>query len=469
MPNIVLVNVSEQVAPSPNTLQQTGGLISQGATTLAQGAYYLLTQPSDLTPILTGLGSIASPASSNLTWSAGTVTALTSAPHGFTISDTLSLVISGVTPPTSGYNGTFTVTITGASSFTYSLVSNPGTAAGAPKYIVADSAQLQAMATTYFAQGFQQAVYVLELGPGNATDGVAYLTSWLIANPNVFYAFLVPREWDANSAFLTLLQSYQNLNAKLYFWVTTTTGTYTNYTALMKDVVSLIEAPTVIPTAEFSLAAEFYNLLKQDPSATNKVTPFAYDFTFGTTPYPTKGNNSLLTTIQNNFTNVIGTGAEGGIANTIFEWGTTEDGNDIQEWYSIDWMQITCDEFLANAVINGSNNPVNPLYYDQTGINRLQGVLSQVVTNAVTFGLAVNGPKLLSLDGPALTQVLDLGTYNGFSIINAVPFVAYTNENPGDYKIGKYAGFSIIYTPQRGFKNIVLNLVANFFPNATGA
>lgn len=60
---------------------------------------------------------------SSLTWSAGTVTVTTAAPHGY--ASGFQVTIGGVTP--SGYNGIFTTTFTGASTYTYPLASNPGT------------------------------------------------------------------------------------------------------------------------------------------------------------------------------------------------------------------------------------------------------------------------------------------------------------------------------------------------------
>ena len=41
--NIVIVNVSEQIASTPSTLQKTGAFVSQGGTTLAAGTNTLFT------------------------------------------------------------------------------------------------------------------------------------------------------------------------------------------------------------------------------------------------------------------------------------------------------------------------------------------------------------------------------------------------------------------------------------------
>ena len=61
---------------------------------------------------------------STITWSGGTVTVTTASPHGLP-TGTTSGTIYGCTP--TAYNGSYTFTRTGASTFTYPLASNPGT------------------------------------------------------------------------------------------------------------------------------------------------------------------------------------------------------------------------------------------------------------------------------------------------------------------------------------------------------
>ena len=458
--NIVTVAVSQTVAPTPSTLQKMGALISQGATTIGAGNFQLLTQLSDLTSILQGALALSS-----LTWSGGVVTGTTAAPHGFVNGQIIQLTIAGAVP--SGYNGTYNCTITGASLFTYAHAGTLTTPAGTPgTYTEEDVAELFSMATTFFAQGSQQAVYVLELGQGDAATGVAALLAYITANPNAnytsgaqgfFYSYLVPRNWSDESTYLTMLQSFQNPTSKVYFWTTMSLGNYTNFTALNKDVFGLIQAPAT-PITEFTCAAPFFWGLVNQPSATNKVPPFAFTFLFGVTPYPTKGNSSLLATLKTAGVNVVGTGAEGGISNAILLWGTTMDLRPFTYWYSVDWIQINTQLNVANAVINGSNNRINPLYYNQEGINRLQGVAAQTFSNAVTFGLATGTVVQTALDGPAFGAAIDAGQFNGKLVVNAIPFLTYLGENPGDYKIGEYDGLSGLYVTQNGFIHILFNI-----------
>lgn len=538
---VVNVNINLQVAPAPSTLQKTGAFVSAGGTNTTPGAKTLLTQLSDLTAIL-----VAPLALTSLSYATGTVTAVTSAPHGYPIGQTINLTIAGAAP--TGYNGTFPCTITGASGFTYKLTSDPGSETSPGTVVNAEAASLTQRATTFFAQGSQQAVWVLEVGPSDATDGVAYLSAWITANPGIFYSYLVPRFWDGNAAFLALITSLNGLSAKTYFFVTTTLQTFQLYTALMKDVVWLIENPVTgvwpanaftalsasgttvtattttnhgvavgqwflvsgclpaayngwakaiagttgntlvwnaltapgvetqlgtlvanpyasagIPSTEFSLASLFRVTLNYAPTSTNKVTPLKFAFVFGVTPFSTQGNNSLITSILNANGNLIGTGAAGGISDTVVLGGHTADGNPFKYWYSVDWTQINLALNVTNALINGANNPVNPVDYNQAGINTLQQAAVSTMSTGISDGLVLNPLKPTTLSASDLQAALDLGTFDGYTLVNADPFGSYTTENPNDYASGTYNGLSVEYTPLRGFESITINVTVSSF------
>lgn len=460
---IVKVNVTEQVAPTPSTLQNTGAFVSQGGTTESSGTLTLLTSASSLSAILAAALAVTS-----IAWAGGIATVTTAAAHGITSGDTFLTTISGALPAV--YNGTFLATATGASTFTYALASDGGTtpATGTITYTPRSVAELQAMNTTYWAQGSNQAVYVIELGAGEPAAGVATLSTWITNNPLTVYAFLVPRSWDAVSSFLTLATQQNGLSAMLYFYVTTTTGTYSSYTALMKSVYWLVESPTTATTGgEFQAAAPFYDLISTTPSTTSPVRPFEYQFEFGVNYWPNAGNGTTLTEIKAAGGNYIGYGGEGGVANAILIGGQTADKNPVNYWYSVDWVQININLTISNAVINGSNNNLNPLYYNQPGINRLQQAGASLLASGVTFGLILNPVIQVGLDGPVFAANQDAGLYDNNTVINAVPFVNYTEENPSNYPIGLYSGFAVAFTPLRGFDQIVFNV--NVIQFASGA
>jgi hypothetical protein len=541
---IVVVNTTVTNAPTPSTLQKTGALISQGGTTLSVGNFSLLTQPADLTPLL------ASPlALSTLSWAStygGQVTATAAAAHGVTIGEQFVTTIAGAVP--AGYNGTVLATATSSTAFTYYLTPNPGSETTPGTYTPRNVGELQAMATTFFARNFQQGVYVLELGAGEPGAGVTNLQNFITANPQMFYGYLVPRNWDGVSSYLSFLAGFDAPNAKTYFWTTTTLQNWHLYDDTMKCVVALVEAPAYgkwasnvltaasyadgevtattttahgvapgqyftitgctpagyngtfqampgttgstlvyavpsdpgsitvegtlqpslyssagIPATEFSLASAFNVALSYDPSSTNKVTPFEYSFLFGVTRFPTMGNAALLTQLKAANINYVGYGGEGGISDNMLVGGNMLDGNPLNFWYAADWMQINLDLNLSNAVINGSNNPINPLYYNQDGINRLEQVAASTGASAITFGMALGRVIQVGLDSQTFGNNLNAGAYAGQLVVNAVPFPAYNQASPGDYKIGKYAGLSMVMTPLRGFDQIVFNLNVTSF------
>ncbi len=457
--SIVQVNVSQQVGSTPNTLQRKGAFVSTGATTLTAGSTILLTQLSDLTSVLAAAVAITA---ASTTWLAGVVTVTTATPHGYVTGE--SVTIAGFVSSYLGYNGTYDITVTGANTFTYTHVGTLTTPASGTAVVTdADVAQLVAMATTFFAQGSSVAVSVLELGHVAIPAGVTALAAYLTANPIAFYRYLVPRGWDAESTFVTLVASYTSATAKTYFHVTATLSTYDDFTPTNgKGVLTLIEADD-LPATEFTAAALFWVALSYRPSSTNQVTPFCYSYVFGVTPYEPSLSQQVTFKAAN--LNYITTGAEGGISNLILVNGTMCDGNPLNYWYSVDWMQIQVDQGISAEIINGSNNPLAPLYYNQQGVNRLQIKTQGIATQGVSNGLAVGPVTAYALTSEEFTALLESGNAPLGVLVNAVPFVSYVDLNPSDYPIGLYSGLAISYTPARGFANIVFNInVSNFIP-----
>ncbi len=538
---IVVVNVSQTQAPTPSTLQKTGALISQGGTSLGVGEYQLLTGPDDLEDLLPSALAVTS-----ITWSSaygGQATVTTTANHGVTVGQQFITTIAGATP--SAYNGRVTAIATGAATFTYYLSPDPGTspATGTITYTRNGVGELESMVDTFFAQQGSQLVYVLETGNVATATAVANLEDFIEASPQFFYSYLVPRAWDANSTFLTLLAEFEATDAKTYFFVTTNLQNYGEYTDLMKCVVALIEAPfyttwaantvsnatwstgvaTVttgsahgiapgmtftltgidpdgyngtfiarpgttgstltyavasdpgaydsggdlvqrryesdgVPATEFTLAAAFFVALNYNPTAINRLTSFAFSYLYGVTAFPTQGNSALLATIDAGNWNYVGTGAEGGITNTILYNGHTMDGRPFTYWYSVDWIAINVKRDVANAIINGANNPINPLTYNQRGIDRLQQAAADTAGRAITYGLALGKVIQVDLTSTEFSERLDRGDFRGNIVVNAIPFTEYATDHPSDIPQGVYDGIAISYPPMPFFERVTVNI-----------
>lgn len=541
---IVTVVVSQQQAPTPSTLQKTGAIISQGGTNLPPGSSALVQQPADLNPVRLDPLDLSA-----MAWGAefgGTVTATSAAPLTVAIGTTFQTTIADVEP--GGYNGVVTALATGASQFTYSRPLNPGAATVQGTFTSPQAGELNAQITTFFAQGFQQGCYVLELGPGTAAEGVAALSAFINSNDPTFYSYLVPRSWDASPDFLALLATFEHDTAKTYFFVTTTLATFQSYTDTMKCVVALVEAPKYgawpsnlstatswatgaathtmttdtgvkpgdwvtltgfIPAAyngvfmaqpgttgtalvvaltpdpgavttqgrlaasvytsagigptEFTMAAAWWVTLNYSPGATSRVPPYAFSRLFGVTRFPTPGNQVAMSVLKTASINIVGFGAEGGINDNILLYGHTKDGRPFNFWYSVDWMQITVARDIANAIINGSNTTVNPLYYNQDGINRLAGVASGTGSRGISYGLALGRVVQVGLPQITFLENLNKGLYGGTLVVNADPFTSYLTAHPSHYAIGEYDGLTMVYTPLRGFEHIVFNIVVTDF------
>lgn len=323
--------------------------------------------------------------------------------------------------------------------------------------------ELDAMNTTFFAQGGMNSIYVLELGyDATVAAGVTDLTAFITDNPDVIYSFLMPRAWDGEATFHTMVANYNAPSTAVNFFVTTTTTTYDDWSQLDNCVFAMVEAPAT-PATEFSCAAPFYVTLAWNPSSAQKVPPLAFSYIYGVTAYPLRDNLTLLTQLKAANIGYVDTGAEGGLVNTLIKWGHVLGGNPFNYWYTADWAKITLELDLANEIINGSNNSIAPLYYNQNGIDRLQNRAAQTLRNGVSYGLVLGSVIMVELDPTVFAAQVANGDYNGNAVINAVPFPTYTTNNPSDYAIGKYSGLQAAITPARGFEAIIFSLnIANF-------
>lgn len=454
---ITIVNVTQQQAPQPSTLQRSGALISQGATTNTVGSLTLLPTSATLATMLTGSKAVTS-----ITQTAGLATAATTVAHGLPIGEVIELTITGSS--IAAYNGTFACTPTTTTAFTYAIPSGTASpATGTITYTLEDVAELVAANTTFFAQTGFKSVWVLELGPADAADGIVALATWIAANPSRIYSYLTPLAWDGETTFVPFLRTFVGLDKRTYFFVTTTQANEALYTGI-KSVIAFVPSPTAT-TSEFGSAGAFSSTLSWNPSSTQQVPPLEYAFLAGITPWSPYGNQSAFAGFATNNINYAGTGAEGGISNVILFGGNTQDGNPFNYWYSVDWAAINTDLAISNTVINGSNSAPY-LYYNQQGINRLQATALSIMRQAVSYGLA-NGTVIgTQLPYSQFAENFANGMYDGQIVVNAEPYTSYTKANPSDYSIGKYGGLALAYTPLRGFDQIIVNLNATTFPNA---
>jgi hypothetical protein len=459
---IVNINISVTNPPKPTNLLKSGALVSTGGTTLMPGSLQLLTSKDDVKTVVVPAATITA-----LSWAANVVTVTLSEAQDWNNGDAVPVIVSGVVP--AAYNGAVTATVVSATEFTYPLSSDPGAVTTMGTMTTVAAVELQQMNTTYWAQGTSRAVYVLELGALSVPAAVTALGAYIDQDTSLgntyqmIFSYLVPREWDGEATFKTLANNYTEPGSLVKFFVTTTISTYQDWVSgKYPNVFAGVEAP-VIGDTEFSMAAPFQSSLANDPGSSNMVPPMAWRFMYGVTNYPPAGNGTLLKTLQDNHINFIGTAAEGGLSNKMLVAGHMLDGMPFNYWYAVAWSALNLEIDLANEVINGSNTTVNPLYYEQPGINRLQRRALKTLRSGISYGLILGPVVDAQLAQSDFNEAYEKGTYAGSAVINAVPFANYTSLNPSDFADGKYNGLSAVITPKRGFESITFNLnVTNF-------
>lgn len=459
---IVNINVSVTNPPKPSQLLKSGVLVSVGGTTLAAGSTQLLTSKTDMTSIVRDAFTIQT-----IAWASNTVTVKLTEDHGLDSGDQLQVVIAGNTP--AGYNGTFTGTVAGVDTITYPLSTDPGLSTVVGTLQLYAASEIVQMNTSFWAQGTARAVYVLELGPVTNAEAVSNLGDFItedtaLGNTNQqYFSYLVPRAFAPLASFKTLTGLYTAPNSLVYFFITTTLADYQAWKALgYKSVFALVESPDK-PDSEFSCAAPFQSALANDPGSANQVPPMAFRFMFGTTVYPITGNSTVLKQLEDANINYIGSAAEGGLSNMMLMKGHMLDGNPFNYWYSVAWASINLEIDLANEIINGSNTNVNPLYYDQQGIDRLQKRALKTFRTGISYGLIIGTGIGTRLTATKFVENFNNGDYAGEAVINAIPFNTYVADNESAYQQGDYGGFTGVMTPRRGFESITFNLnVTNF-------
>lgn len=528
MVSIVQVNVTETVGAAPATLQQAAAFVSQGGTATSQFTGSLLTQTSDLTPLLTPAKAITSASQTS-----GLVTITTPTAHGYTVGDSLEIVIAGVS--VTGYNGTFFCTVTGDETFTYALTGSLSAGTGGT-YLPYSAVELLQMVESWFAQGSNLGAYVLELGPGNVTDGVASLTTYLSQNPNsayvagatgYYYGYCVPRAWDASASFLALAALYENPNSQTYFFTTTTLATYSSYPPTMKSVIAVIESPVMGIYPANALTAAVYSSphVTLTTTTAHGVVPGDWFTIIGCLPSTFNGTFLALAGTTGS-TIVYGVAATPGTIATLGTLQASLYGN-----AGIGATEFDAAELMYQYCINSpaATSPVAPFafryLYNATpfptrgmgpiltalktaGVNIVgsgnEGGISlsiilwgttmdghdatfwysqdwvQIQSNLMISNAIINGSnsptplyydqnginRLQAVEQKVMSNAVAFGLALAPVTVTAIPFVTYVNENPTDYPAGIYRGLAVSYTPQRGFTEIVFNLNVNSFPTS---
>ena len=378
-------------------------------------------------------------------------------------------------------------------------------------------AELTNMATTFFAQGTGVGVYLLELGYNAVLDTqIASLQTWITNNPGLFYAYLVPADWDYSKdevGSVTITNGGSGYTAApTVTFSAPTSGTTATGTAIIQNgaVVSVtITNPgngyTAAPTVTFSAptsgttATGTANLASAiSIVAGDYSSPTGKTYFFSTTTTATIANYGSN---KASFTFVPAPTApstEFGAAFPFYQFLVNNPsasnrlapmgyryGYGVTAWpasgQSTNITNVLTD--YGNLIITGAEGGIseNCLFKGTTadgtqaswwyGIDWFQIQVKQALAAAILNGSNSNPPLLYDQNGINTLQkvaqnVADSAVAFGCALsatVSATPFGTYTTENPTNYAAGIYNGLSATVVGQNGFLTITFALDAVTF------
>ena len=373
-------------------------------------------------------------------------------------------------------------------------------------------AELNTMATTFFAQGTAVGCYVLELGvQSNAVAAIEALQTWITNNPGVFYAFLTPATWDNQDEVVGSVVISSGGSG--YTGAPTVAfsgggGTGAAGTAIIQNgavtgvtITNPGQGYTSAPTVAFSGgggtgAAGTANLAAElDIVAGNFAGPTAKTYFFVTTTVANvaiySGNKSVYTFVPS----PTATSSEFGAAADFYNFLSNNPGPNsklapmayryvygVTPWPQTGYAsQInTVLSAYGNLHYQGAEGGISEtcIYKGTTmdgsqsswwyGIDWYQITVKQDLAAEVINGSNSNPPLLYDQDG--INQLVgvaqrDLNTAIKYGCalsgtVSAASFSTYTTENPTHYKAGLYKGMSATVVGQNGFLTVGFTLDA---------
>lgn len=331
-----------------------------------------------------------------------------------------------------------------------------GTATGG-KLLDADAFALKSKLTAFFKQGNEIPVWVLELGDDTTANNIATFSDWLVANPKQYMNYVVPTGWDINT-FSAVAAGYNGAMDLTYFavplssadnkllFVNSQTGEG------FKSCVFFREDDDA-QSFEFSPARALYEWSSTFPSAATPIRQQNYRFLKSTatevTPYAGSDRDTLdrlgITYVDVNAKNLAYPYKFVGMytGDSVVNGNITANLIDYSQWWSLSYAALMIQAALDKRVIDSANDPNQRLNLDDTGGVNCINALVATVQNVID------------------TQLVPFGAINA-TTVQFVPYFQWKAANTASYNNKTYDGLYVEITPRRGFKKVIINLVANF-------
>ncbi|EGV1470926.1 hypothetical protein JF110_001651 [Campylobacter jejuni] len=281
------------------------------------------------------------------------------------------------------------------------------------------------------------------------TSKIEDLNDFILQKLYPCYVFVLPNKISKDiNIRKNLFNLYNDINARTYFYVNLDVkenldlpGSYYSKIKNCKCVAGFYDNSV----GAVGLAAQVSGLFASnifDISELNPASPFNYKtlngLDFNEIEYTTQQK-----IIQSSL-NFVGSISK----NTVLLNGRFQDTYAIDYWYQWDLVAFYLERDLKALILNGVNNPVNIVKYDQTGIDILESRVKATLNNMINYGC-------LTEFGASIDPAS--GELKGRGSITTIPFNSYIKANPDDYKNEIYNGISFYLRIGKYIRQVVLN------------
>lgn len=300
----------------------------------------------------------------------------------------------------------------------------------------------------YFSNNANGTINVLEVGSTSVADSVAGLSTFLTAGINLCYHYICPSSFYTEATFVTLVTLYNSDTSATYFEFMITYGSTPTSDTDFANYIGLKSCFAVYPTSDTDvstvgemagkMASSLYDL-----STSNKLTMLQWKSLASASAEDL--TTSFRTDLVNNAVNFVGQL----IGNDVIFNGRYLDNTPFDYWYAWDWIMFDLEAYLQTALYNSSNTPSAVIQYNQSGIDKLLGVINQRLNTGKKIG-AIN-EFAESIDNTG-TELVNTGSFL------ATDFQTYKTDYPSNYSAGIYDGFSGYIMIMNFFRQVTINI-----------
>ena len=280
-------------------------------------------------------------------------------------------------------------------------------------------------------------------------DKLTALDEYLTNTAMPSYIHYLPQQMLRDSRISSMIyQKYQDLQAKTYFFINANNDADFENNQIFKNAKdSKCVAVFFDNTLEnYNLAASVAGLFasyKFDISDTNPSSPFNYKAILGVK------YQCLIQSLQQNLIqkslNFMATLAN----NSVLLNGRYTDSFPIEYRYQWDLVSFEVENALQTLILNGVNNPIYIVKYNQDGIDTIRSNIKATLNRMINWGCVTDFSARINSATGDMENIGD---------ITAIDFNSYVSANPTDYENEIYAGISFYLRIGRYIRQVILSI-----------